>query len=72
MAAAEKALANSKAVKIRFIAARTFVEAGDISRARPLVDGLAAELQAESQAHAKIVEGEIALKNKDARRAMVQ
>ena len=68
--AAEKALANSKAVKIRFLAARTFIEAGEIDRARPLVDGLAAELLAAPQAHAKILEGEIALKNGDARQAI--
>lgn len=47
IATAEKALANSKAVKIRFLAARTFIEAGDPGRARPIIDGLAAELLAE-------------------------
>ena len=36
--AAEKALANSKAVKIRFLAARVFVEAGEIARARTAHD----------------------------------
>ena len=70
VAAAEKALANSKAVKIRFLAARTFIEAGEIARARPLIDGLAKELQTEPQAHAQILEGEIALKNGDARQAI--
>ena len=68
--AAEKALANSKAVKIRFLAARTFIEAGEFDRARPIIDGLASELQAEPQAHAKILEGELALKNGDARQAI--
>jgi serine/threonine protein kinase len=70
IAAAEKALANSKAVKVRFIAARTFIESGEIDRARPLIDGLAAELQAEPQAHAQILEGEIALKQGNAREAI--
>src|SRR5688572_29662143 len=70
IAAADKALAASKAVKIRFLAARTFIGAGDIARARPVIDGLAAELQAEPQAHAQILEGEIALKNGDARAAI--
>ena len=70
VAAAEKALANSKAVKIRFLAARVFVDAGEIARARPLIAGLASELQAEPQAYAKIVEGEVALKNGDARQAI--
>ena len=68
--AVEKALANSKAVKIRFLAARALVEAGAADRARALVAGLAAELQAEPQAYAKIVEGGIALRNKDPRQAV--
>ncbi|HJU43623.1 MAG TPA: tetratricopeptide repeat protein, partial [Vicinamibacterales bacterium] len=70
VAAAEKAMANSKAVKIRFLAARTFVEADAIDRARPLIDGLAGELQAAPQAHAQILEGEIALKKGDSREAI--
>jgi tetratricopeptide (TPR) repeat protein len=70
VAAAEKALASSKSVKIRFMAGRTFIAAGDSRQARTLIDGLAAELQAEPQAHAKILEGELALKNGDARQAI--
>jgi tetratricopeptide (TPR) repeat protein len=69
-AAAAKALDNSKAVKIRFLVARTYVEAGELAKAEPLIAGLANELQAEPQAYAKIVEGERALKNKDARQAI--
>jgi tetratricopeptide (TPR) repeat protein len=68
--AAEQALANSQAVKIRFQAARVFVEAGATPRARKLATGLAAELQAEPQAYAKIIEGEIALKAGDPRLAI--
>jgi len=68
--AATNALENSKAVKIRFLAARTYVEAGELAKAQPLISGLANELQAEPQAYAKIVEGELALKNKDARQAV--
>ncbi len=67
IAAAEKAIANSNAVKIRFLAARSFVEAGDINRARPLIKDLSAQREAEPQAYAKIVEGEIALRNKQPR-----
>lgn len=70
VAAAEKALANSTAVKIRFLAARAFVEADEAAKARPLIDGLAGELQAEPQAHALILQGEVALKNGDARQAI--
>ena len=50
------------AVKIRFLAARVFVEADEARKADPLIAGLASELQAEPQAYAKIVEGELALK----------
>ena len=68
--AAAEALRHSSAVKIRFLAARTFVEAGDIDRARPLIDGLASELYAEPRALAKVLEGVIALRNGDAPEAM--
>ncbi len=70
IAAAEKALTHSKAVNIRFLAARSFVEAGEIAKAGPLIAGLASELQAEPQAYAKIVEGGAALKDGDPRQAI--
>jgi serine/threonine protein kinase/tetratricopeptide (TPR) repeat protein len=70
VSAADKALANSKSVKIRFLAARTYIEAGAAAKARPLIASLAEELQAEPQAHAKILEGVLALKNGDARQAI--
>jgi eukaryotic-like serine/threonine-protein kinase len=70
IAAAEKALATSKTVAIRFLAARTLVEAGAIAEARPLGTALASELAAEPQAYGKIIEGEIALKSGDARQAV--
>jgi tetratricopeptide (TPR) repeat protein len=70
IAAAEKALAHSSAVKIRFLAARVFVETGAVERALPLRASLAAEINPESQAYAKIVEGEVALKDGDAVRAI--
>jgi tetratricopeptide (TPR) repeat protein/predicted Ser/Thr protein kinase len=67
--AADKALLNSQTTKVRFLAARTFVEAGDIARARKLADSLSSEIQTASQAYGKLVLGEIALqqhKPKDA------
>ncbi len=70
VADAQKALANSTEVKIRFLAARALIEAGDVAKARPLVAGLASEIQAEPQACAKILEGILALKNKDLRGAI--
>ncbi len=69
-AAAEQALAQSRAVKIRFLAARLLAASGAPARAQPLVAGLAAELQAEPRAYARIVEADIALAAGDARRAV--
>jgi tetratricopeptide (TPR) repeat protein len=68
--AAANALTNGNAVKIRFLVARTFIEAGAIPRARPLITSLASELQAEPQAYAKIADGEIALATGDNRQAI--
>ena len=70
IAAADKALATSPAVKIRFLVGRVFVEAGAAARARTVAAGLGSELQAEPQAYAKIVEAETALKNRNARQAI--
>ncbi len=70
IAAAEKALANSQGMTIRFLAARVFVEAGAVARARTLSAGLAAELQAEPQAYGSIIEGLAALATGDARQAI--
>jgi eukaryotic-like serine/threonine-protein kinase len=69
-AAIDKALANSQTVKIRFLGARTYVEAGQLDKARLLMASLAAELQAEPQAYAKLIEGDIALRSGDARLAI--
>ena len=69
MAAAEQALKNSNAPKVRFLTARVFVEADGIPRARTLAASLASELQAEPQAYAKLIEGDIALESGDARQA---
>jgi serine/threonine protein kinase/Flp pilus assembly protein TadD len=70
IAAADAALANSKVAKVRFLAARVFVETGQTAKARTLAAALASELQAEPQAFAKIIEGIAALKNGDARQAI--
>ena len=64
-AAADKALAASQTVKIRFLAARTFVEAGQPAKAQKLAAGLASEIQPEPQAYAKIIDGDAALKRGD-------
>ena len=70
MAAAEKALANSQAVKTRFLAARVFLEAGATAKAQALSLELASGLQKAPQAYAKILNGLLALKQRDARQAI--
>lgn len=70
IALAKQALASSQIVKIRFLAARTLIEAGELAEARKLADGLGAEFQAEPQALARVLEGEIALKNGQPREAI--
>ena len=70
LAAAEKALANSQSAKIRFLAGQTFAEAGESAKARKLAAGLAAEIQAEPQAYAKLILGEAALKEHNPKQAI--
>jgi Flp pilus assembly protein TadD len=67
---AEKALANSEAVKIRFLAAQAMAQAGASTKAAALAKGLASELQAEPQAYAAVIEGVDALQKGDARQAI--
>ena len=69
-AAAEKALANSQEVKIRFLAAKVFAETGQQDKAQKLAKGLAAEVQTESQADAKMIEAALALQHKDPQQAI--
>jgi eukaryotic-like serine/threonine-protein kinase len=68
--AAHKALDNSKEVKTRFIAARVFVETGELADSRSLMAGLASELSAEPRAYAKLIEAAMALKAGDTQRAI--
>ena len=57
-------------MKIRFLAARVFVEAGAAAKAGTISAALGAELQAEPQAYALIIDGLTALKNGNPRRAI--
>jgi tetratricopeptide (TPR) repeat protein len=65
VAAADQALLNSKALPVRFLAARVLVEAGAVPKAQALAAALASELATEPQAYGKILEGDIALKKRD-------
>ena len=65
VAAATKAVALSQSVPVRVLAARALLEAGEIARAKKLADGLASEIQPETQAYAKIISGDLALQRGD-------
>ncbi len=70
IAAAEKALANVQSLKVQFLAARIFVEAGEGAKARKLAATLGSGLKAEPQAYGKLILGEAALKEHDAKQAI--
>ena len=68
--AAEKALANSQSVPVRFLSALVFIKAGDPAKAQKLAATLGSELQAEPQSYAKIIDGLLAAKRSDHRQAI--
>jgi tetratricopeptide (TPR) repeat protein len=70
VAAADKALQNSTAMHIRFLAGRILAEAGAVAKARTVADSLASAVPAEPQAYGKIIQGDIALKTGDANQAV--
>jgi tetratricopeptide (TPR) repeat protein/predicted Ser/Thr protein kinase len=70
VSAAERALANSKSAKIRFLAARTFVEAGELAKARDLAVSLTSEIQKSPHVYAKLILGEAALHERDTNKAI--
>ena len=67
-----KALTGSQSTSIQFLAARLYVEAGDLPKAQKLATGLSAQTSSEPQAYGKIIAGLIALKRKDAKEAVKQ
>jgi eukaryotic-like serine/threonine-protein kinase len=68
--AATQALSKSKKLNLRYLAARVYAEAGDAGKARTLSAGLAAELRPEAKMYAKLVDGQIALHEKNASAAI--
>jgi eukaryotic-like serine/threonine-protein kinase len=70
IAAADRAAASEQSAKVRFMAARTYVEAGDTAKAQKLATALGAEIQTTSQAYSKLILGEIALQQKSANQAI--
>jgi tetratricopeptide (TPR) repeat protein len=70
VAAAEKALANSQSVPVRFLSALVFIKAGETAKAQKLASSLGSEVQAEPQSYAKIIDGWIAEKRGDNQQAV--
>jgi tetratricopeptide (TPR) repeat protein len=70
LAAAERALAESQSVKTRFLTARTFIEAGEPSKALTLAAGLGSEIQKSSRVYARLILGEAALKEHNINQAI--
>jgi tetratricopeptide (TPR) repeat protein len=70
IAAADKALRTSTSAEVQFLAARVLIEAGETTRAQPIADALATQFPSEPHTYGKILQGEIALKTGDARRAI--
>jgi tetratricopeptide (TPR) repeat protein len=68
--AATKALSMSQSVPVRVLAARTLVGAGETAKAQKLADGLASDVQPETQAYAKIIRGDLALQRGDKNEAI--
>ena len=65
IAAATKAVSMSQSVPVRVLAARTLLEAGEIAKAQKLAEGLASDIQPETQAYGKIITGDLALQRGD-------
>jgi tetratricopeptide (TPR) repeat protein len=70
VAAVNRALSNSQAVKIRFLCGLVLADAAQFDRALELARGLSSELQAEPRSYGKIIEGEIARHRGDTRAAI--
>jgi eukaryotic-like serine/threonine-protein kinase len=69
-AAADEALKQSSAAQIKFLAGRILAQTGAAPQARAIAADLSKELQAEPQAYGKVLEGVIALEQKDPRLAV--
>jgi tetratricopeptide (TPR) repeat protein len=68
--AAMRALEISKTVKIRFLAAHVLARTGDLKTAGEVARTLAAESLQDSKVYAQLIDAEIALQSKDARKAI--
>jgi tetratricopeptide (TPR) repeat protein len=71
LAAAEHALENSQSAKIRLLAGRTFIEAGEAAKAQPIIEGFGSDVKSDPQAYAKLLQGEARLKSGKAQLAVL-
>lgn len=69
VSAAERALANSKEAKIALLAGRALLDAGEGAKVRGLIGRLEAERNTEPHVYGRLLEGGLALKEGNARRA---
>ncbi len=70
LVAIKQALANGKGAKLQFLAARLYVTAGEVAKARELAASLSSEISTESQAYGKLIQGELALLDKKSSEAV--
>ena len=70
LAAAKLALENNNEFQTRLVTAQVYAAAGQPAKAHDLAMSLGNELQAEPQAYAKLIEGELALKDGDSHAAV--
>ena len=70
LAAADRAVATGKGDAVLFPAARVYLEAGRESRALAIADQLAASLERDSQAYARLIRGEVKLRQGKPREAI--
>jgi tetratricopeptide (TPR) repeat protein/predicted Ser/Thr protein kinase len=69
-AAAEKAIALDKGESVLYSAGQIYLEAGQLPRAAQLATQLSSRIEPEPQVYGKLLEGETALKRKEARQAI--
>jgi Flp pilus assembly protein TadD len=70
MATAEKAMADNQDDGIAFLAASVFIDGGKPARAKTIAAGLGKRLQPEPQIYAKLINGELLLKQSDSKGAL--
>lgn len=65
LADTDKALTMSQSTDLEFLAANTYIDAGDLAKAEKIRSFLSSALSIESQAYGKMIDGMIALKRND-------